>query len=343
MKTLPLTIILFALVQLTKAQNINIPNANFKNALLNTNCVDTNGDGNYDSDADTNDDGEIQISEAENVISLNISFNHIDSLEGIDQFTNLEELSCNDNRLISLDVTQNINLKKLYCFNNQILYLNISQNLNLKTLDCHTNQLTGIDISNNTQLVNLLCYSNLLQYLNTSNNINLEVLNCWGNRLLALDFTQNTNLNVLFCYLNQLTSLNLKNGNNTALNIMWAQVNNNLSCIEVDSVNYPASNEGWIKSDLATYSQNCSTLKIDDFEKELQIAFYPNPVEAILNINTSTSVTIKSIKIYDTYGKLMTQENSQFNSIAVSHLSKGFYLVDIETNKGSITKKIIKK
>lgn len=52
---------------------------------------------------------------------------------------------------------------------------------------------------------------------------------------------------------------------------MWTQVNNDLTCIEVDATNYPNTNEGWIKSDLATYSKNCSTLGIDDLEKELQI------------------------------------------------------------------------
>ncbi|MEY3242008.1 MAG: hypothetical protein RIR11_3447, partial [Bacteroidota bacterium] len=41
------------------AQIVNIPDANFKNALVNTNCVDTDGDGFGDTDADINDDGEI--------------------------------------------------------------------------------------------------------------------------------------------------------------------------------------------------------------------------------------------------------------------------------------------
>ncbi len=46
------------------AQIVNIPDANFKNALVNTNCVDIDGDGIGDIDADTNNDGEIQVSEA---------------------------------------------------------------------------------------------------------------------------------------------------------------------------------------------------------------------------------------------------------------------------------------
>ena len=36
---------------LSQAQIIDFPDSNFKNALTSTNCVDTNGDGIYDSNA----------------------------------------------------------------------------------------------------------------------------------------------------------------------------------------------------------------------------------------------------------------------------------------------------
>ena len=41
------------------AQIIDIPDANFKNALVNTKCVDLGEDGSGDIDADLNNDGEI--------------------------------------------------------------------------------------------------------------------------------------------------------------------------------------------------------------------------------------------------------------------------------------------
>ena len=54
-------IITLSIGDLGQAQIVNIPDANFKNALVNTLCVDTNGDGIADSNADTNNDGEIQV------------------------------------------------------------------------------------------------------------------------------------------------------------------------------------------------------------------------------------------------------------------------------------------
>jgi len=39
---------------MSQAQPVNIPDANFKDALVNTPCVDFDGDGAPDGDADTN-------------------------------------------------------------------------------------------------------------------------------------------------------------------------------------------------------------------------------------------------------------------------------------------------
>ena len=59
---------------------IDIPDPNFKNALVNFPVVDTTGNGLGDSVADLNGDGEIQLSEAEAVEGLIISYFEITSL-----------------------------------------------------------------------------------------------------------------------------------------------------------------------------------------------------------------------------------------------------------------------
>ena len=76
----------------SQAQIVNIPDANFKNTLVNTNCVDIDGNGSGDVDVDTNDDGEIQVSEALAVLNLHVESRSIGSLEGIQSFANLEHL-----------------------------------------------------------------------------------------------------------------------------------------------------------------------------------------------------------------------------------------------------------
>ncbi|PVW13921.1 T9SS type A sorting domain-containing protein [Marixanthomonas spongiae] len=122
------------------AQNVTIPDANFKNALVNTQCVDTDGDGNPDTDVDLNNDGEIQLTEAEAVLSLDVSFQNIVSLEGIASFSNLITLFCTDNDLIELDLSENISLENIGCWDNdEIVTLDFSANVNLVSLECDSN------------------------------------------------------------------------------------------------------------------------------------------------------------------------------------------------------------
>ncbi len=72
-----------------------------------------------------------------------------------------------------------------------------------------------------------------------------------------------------------------------------------------------------------------------------QISIYPNPASEFLNIRTDDK--IKSVKIYDTAGNLVKTENDHLSIINIASLPKGNYMVTIETDKGSETKKIIKK
>ncbi len=70
------------------------------------------------------------------------------------------------------------------------------------------------------------------------------------------------------------------------------------------------------------------------------IEINPNPVLNTLNIQSD--VAIKSIKLFSISGKLVY--NGTFaNSLDVSKLEKGVYLVNIDTENGTIVKKMIKK
>jgi hypothetical protein len=75
---------------------------------------------------------------------------------------------------------------------------------------------------------------------------------------------------------------------------------------------------------------------------ELQIMVYPNPVKDELRIE-SGEVKIINIKIIDLTGKTYVNCQLLTNSIDVSFLSSGIYFVKLETEKGSVTKKIIKE
>lgn len=132
-----------------QAQIVNIPDANFKNALLNNTVADFDGDGVYDGDVDVNNDGEIQISEALSVVNLNISSSNISDLTGIEAFLSLEYLLVEDNNLSSFDISSLSNLVGFIISNNQLIEVNeMNLPIGISFLDCSHNNISLLDVSN---------------------------------------------------------------------------------------------------------------------------------------------------------------------------------------------------
>jgi Secretion system C-terminal sorting domain len=71
----------------------------------------------------------------------------------------------------------------------------------------------------------------------------------------------------------------------------------------------------------------------------------PNPANDFVNISNSENIKVSSVKITDLNGRVVKQ--STFDSVSdiqmnVSDLSSGIYMMNINSNEGSVTKKIIK-
>lgn len=177
------------------AQNVVIPDAIFKNKLTSTLCADFNNDGIYDGDADTNDDGEIQVAEAQAVLRLkinNTSFPNATSivdLTGITAFDNLKEMQVGYNALTSFNFSLP-NLELLKVNQNSIASLNLSGVPLLKDLDCSNNQMTAIDLQPVGLLESLKADFNPLQNVNLEFVSNLSTLSLQSCQLTGLDFNQ---------------------------------------------------------------------------------------------------------------------------------------------------------
>ncbi|MFP8892421.1 T9SS type A sorting domain-containing protein [Chryseobacterium sp. EZn1] len=76
----------------------------------------------------------------------------------------------------------------------------------------------------------------------------------------------------------------------------------------------------------------------DSKENTKEIAVYPNPAHDFININTVAKV--KSIDLYDETGKLIKTEINN-NEIEVKGLSAGIYNVNVKTEGGNFTEKVI--
>ena len=155
--------------------------------------------------------------------------------------TALTWLGCYNNQLTSLNLSGCTALTELWCYDNQLSRLNLSGCTALRTLRCSNNQLTSFNVSGCTALTWLECYSNQLTSLNLSGCTALTKLECGSNQLTSLDVSKNTALTWLECYSNQLTSLDVSGctsltelscGDNqlTSLNVSGCTALTELSC-----------------------------------------------------------------------------------------------------------------
>ena len=74
---------------------------------------------------------------------------------------------------------------------------------------------------------------------------------------------------------------------------------------------------------------------VDDFSIE-STTLYPNPTSSKLYFNTTAS--IKSIEVFDVYGKRILQKNINSNYVNVNGLSKGLYYANLFSNDGKVYK-----
>lgn len=72
------------------------------------------------------------------------------------------------------------------------------------------------------------------------------------------------------------------------------------------------------------------------------VSVYPNPATDVININLPASVEVVSSSLVDILGKTtgVTYQNGQMN---IGALAQGVYFLNLETNQGSFTQKIVKQ
>ena len=158
-------------------------------------------------------DGDNHLNDTElSIWDLDVTGKHIANLKGIEYFTNLRRLYCNDNKLTTLDLSGNAQLQQVYCSSNKLEQLNLSGNSQMRIVECNDNEnLTTLNVSSNPYLKTLRCRNNNLSELNLSNNPDLEILNCNDNKLPELDLSNNKKLEELSCANNLLKKLDVSN------------------------------------------------------------------------------------------------------------------------------------
>jgi hypothetical protein len=313
------------------SQIVNIPDPNFKNAILLQN-----------PDIDANNDGEIQVSEAEATDDLSVNGANINDLTGIEAFINITFLDCSSNNLTSIDVSNNTALEIFECYENQLTTIDISNNPEIYQFECRFNQLTTIDIGNNPNLVLLSIGDNNIPQLDLGNNPSLFILECRNMPIQELDLSNNTVLESLVCTDNDaLTYINLKNGNNGNFEYSGVFASNfeNLPALEtvcLDDVNSTLADFILAQVDHSvTFTEDCN---LGNQENELNtIALYPVPVHNILYLESKNAII--TAEIYSMLGQnVMRYSNaSGITELDTAALHKGIYLAVFMDADNTIT------
>lgn len=193
------------------AQIVTIPDPIFKAELLAANPVDgytaSDQNGNYIT-IDINGDGEIQLTEAQQVYELYL-IQPASDLTGIQSFTNLRTLDATYLELEFLNVSGMTNLESLDCSDNYIAALNVTGCTSLYMLQCDFNELTALNVSGLSNIHQILCGSNNINSLNLSGLSTLEFVSAPLNNMESINLIGCTNLDFLQVAFNSLTSVDL--------------------------------------------------------------------------------------------------------------------------------------
>lgn len=219
-KRYSLLFIFMTFVSNSFGQNITSDNPYFVSSVISKNAS-----------IDSDDDGSIQISEAEAFTGI-LHISGATDVSGIEYFKNITGLNIPYGALTTLDVSENTKLTYLNLNDNMVLSLDLSNNLLLDTLICSSNPLTNIDISDNTNITHLDCSYSPITEIDVTNNELLELLDFSGTKITTLDLSNNIALTSLHVHYSSLISLDVSN--NTKLITLKCN-NNELTNMDITS------------------------------------------------------------------------------------------------------------
>ena len=318
----------------------------------------------------------LDVSAMSALVELDCSDNDIVSLL---VGSGVKVLACHDNSLTVLNVSSCMQLDRLYCHNNQLTTLDVSNKSELHQLFCFNNLLTDLNISNSSNINNVWCSDNLLTELDLSSAQSLFQLDCYRNQIATLDFSAINlpagNFFSVNCSENLLTTLDVSVLNTPVV----TDCSNNPNLIFINTIGtgtfydpfaneppYPGiffantpnlvhicadpQNFEYLDNKITVYGysgvsvDNLCALSNENFTLAPDFTVYPNPVNAMLQIQSKTNIAISSISIYNMLGQvvLVIPNAEQIKSIDVSSLKTGNYFIKINSDSGTLNTRFIK-
>ncbi|MEP0516788.1 hypothetical protein, partial [Dokdonia sp.] len=303
--TLLLFIFIYGAVQ---AQIINFPDANLKDALVN-----------HSPTIDTNNNGEIEVSEATNynIYYLTLQSKGITDITGLENFTEVEEFRLSHNDISSIDISVLFWAKNIRLTGNDLTELNTSSNIALEELSISNNFISNLDLSNNENLFSLFAISTNLSTLDVSNNLLLEELFLWSTNISTLDLSSNNlkRINIAgtpfttFDDFSSQTELEYISISSTEISTLDTSIFPNLKTLNIQTTDI-------LDIDL---SQNTALESLD--------LGYSN----MTSIDISNNINLRALRVYLGLTSLDISQNTELRSLRIINNS-GITSLDLSTN-----------
>ena len=122
----------------------------------------------------------------------------------------------------------------------------------------------------------------------------------------------------------------------------FLELSKSVSVGYIDSDNYIDVVSTSIVDYSAVWYKNQTYLGVEDVPLQ-QLGLYPNPATTQLQIKNTVGTPIQHVYLYDMLGKAVLHTSQAANTIDISGLSAGLYLVKITTPKGVAIRKLVKQ
>lgn len=135
--------------------------------------------------------------------------------------------------------------------------------------------------------------------------------------------------------------LNIKNGSliNDFFSLFYTTIDS-IICIDEIPEEYEQVFE-WV-NDSSKITTTCSTVGISETQKGWFI-IYPNPSNTELHIETDDNIQLLSYQIIKLTGQQVKKGNFTSQLIDISELSSGQYIIELNTDKGNLSRSFLKK
>ncbi|SCX84879.1 T9SS type A sorting domain-containing protein [Flavobacterium caeni] len=306
---------------------------NFKQYLISQDCAHFEGNFYTDGDADLNNDGEIDVDEAKQIITLQISAGNISSLGGLEHFENLWGFGIGANPLTSFGGYGLERLTHLNFTDNQVTTVNLSELAALENFQVVREPITQIDF---TGLANL-SFARFWE-------VPVTTLNFCGTGLTYFDGYDLPNLTYFSSRNGIVTTDGLFPQTPPPLSPIILNDCPLLETVCHDEGEYNFINWG-VALDGVTYvtdcPEDCSILTTESASWE-DVSIYPNPATNVLHIDLWENEC--SVIVFNGLGQEIKRlDHVGATTIDVSNWARGLYFISVRTATQESTYKIVKQ